>query len=418
MAASGEVSGVASDAIRDLVARAMECAPELGREVWAQVRASIPEASSWDPSLLEAGPPAAEAIIRELAANLVTVGPGDPMHSVALGLAHARQFAREEVPLTALLRVYQLGHHVWRDFYVAELGRSAGTATELVESAGVVSSLTFAFLDTAAEEVTEAYDDERVRARESGQRARRRTLDGLLAGDAPDLDAAGLRLGIDLRQAHTALVATAVRHDGEDPVPGLERVLRDLARAVGVERPLVVAPGWTTAYAWLTRRPAPGAVPLHRRIAEVELPAGDVEVTCGAELGGAEGFRASHREALAARPFARPGAPLVYEEVELASLLCADPERARSFARRELGRLAVPDDATARLRETLSVYLASSSSATRTAERMGIHKNTVVYRVRQAEVARGDGIQHHRLELEAALRLARAMPELLSPTPP
>ena len=53
--------------------------------------------------------------------------------------------------------------------------------------------------------------------------------------------------------------------------------------------------------------------------------------------------------------------------------------------------------------------------ALRGAERLGIHKNTVLYRLRQAEAARGVPLAHRRLELEMALRLARELPELLSP---
>ena len=59
-----------------------------------------------------------------------------------------------------------------------------------------------------------------------------------------------------------------------------------------------------------------------------------------------------------------------------------------------------------RLRATVRVYLEENLSPARAARRLGIHQNTVVYRVKQTEELLGHAIEQRRLQLEVALRLS------------
>jgi DNA-binding PucR family transcriptional regulator len=123
----------------------------------------------------------------------------------------------------------------------------------------------------------------------------------------------------------------------------------------------------------------------------------------------------SHHEAQAARRVAgllgrRPGTVVREEAVALLALLTSDPDAARRFAEKELGALMEPTDAMARLRATLRVYTEESSSPARTSRRLGVHQNTVVYRVNRAEEILGRPLAERRLEIEVALRLADALP--------
>jgi DNA-binding PucR family transcriptional regulator len=118
----------------------------------------------------------------------------------------------------------------------------------------------------------------------------------------------------------------------------------------------------------------------------------------------------THEEAAAARRMAsllgrRAGATVRHRNVALLALLSADPRAATRFVESELGELAGPDDAMARLRATLQVYLDENVSPLRTSRRLNINKNTVVYRVTKAEEILGHGLLERRQELEAALRL-------------
>jgi len=96
-----------------------------------------------------------------------------------------------------------------------------------------------------------------------------------------------------------------------------------------------------------------------------------------------------------------------YEDVSLTALASVDPELARDFVARELGPLAERDDDTARLAATLRVYLEEQASPRRTAQRLGVHENTVKNRVRSVREILGYAPEDRVAELLVALRLAR-----------
>ena len=146
------------------------------------------------------------------------------------------------------------------------------------------------------------------------------------------------------------------------------------------------------------------------------LPQIDVEAApqargaIGSPASGVDGFARSHREAMQARRVAepagrRPGS-VAYGDVALTALASADLDHARAFVLRELGPLAADDDDTLRLSGTLSVHLEERSSSRRTAERLGVHPNTVANRIRAAQELLGEPIEDRVSELLVALRLA------------
>jgi DNA-binding PucR family transcriptional regulator len=64
---------------------------------------------------------------------------------------------------------------------------------------------------------------------------------------------------------------------------------------------------------------------------------------------------------------------------------------------------------TTRLRATLQVFLEENGSNTRTGRRLGIHQNTVAYRVTRAEELLERPVTQRRLRLQVALQLAQAL---------
>ncbi|MGB0094727.1 MAG: helix-turn-helix domain-containing protein, partial [Solirubrobacteraceae bacterium] len=126
---------------------------------------------------------------------------------------------------------------------------------------------------------------------------------------------------------------------------------------------------------------------------------------------GLAGMADSHDEARVARRVAelrtlRSGAVVGYRAADLTALLTADPVEAVRFTEAELGELIADTDAAARLRATLRVYLEENLSPARAARRLGIHQNTVVYRVKRTEEQLGHTIEERRLRLEVALQLS------------
>jgi len=133
-------------------------------------------------------------------------------------------------------------------------------------------------------------------------------------------------------------------------------------------------------------------------------------VALGEPGAGAAGFRSSHEQARVTRRIQRltpaPAAITAYDTgIGALSLLLADPEQAAEFVRRTLGPLAAQEDGTRRLLATLSVFQEEGQSFTRTATRLGVHQNTVAYRVRRALELAG-AADASSLGLRAAVALA------------
>ena len=70
-----------------------------------------------------------------------------------------------------------------------------------------------------------------------------------------------------------------------------------------------------------------------------------------------------------------------------------------------MGGLIGPDDASARLIATLQIFFEEGSSHSRASKRLGIHENTVRYRIKQAEELLGRSVEERALELRVALVL-------------
>ncbi|EMY36248.1 hypothetical protein D477_000090 [Arthrobacter crystallopoietes BAB-32] len=231
-------------------------------------------------------------------------------------------------------------------------------------------------------------------------------------GPLPD-DVAG-RLPYNLGQLHTALV---VWLEGADPDTfrhfAFEQVAGQLARLTQSNGgTLIHNEGVRHVLIWLGSRTAfdtsqlelSGTWPPHLRIA------------VGSTGRGVAGFRQSHREALAAERVARLAGPARtvtrYEDVELLSLLLADPRQSAAFVRRTLGpKLATDDDRARELRRTLLNYLDNKGSLALTAAALHTHRNTVAYRIRQINDALPPTAPSY--QVRCALELAEVVPDIV-----
>lgn len=140
------------------------------------------------------------------------------------------------------------------------------------------------------------------------------------------------------------------------------------------------------------------------------------QLTVGLRGRGREGFQMSHRQAVLAGATLRLSAALTpdvssggsvasFDDLEVAALIATDLTMARQFVQRHLGELANLSPRSQELRETLAVYLENDRSVTRSARIVHAHRNTVVYRIKQAEDTIGS-FEGKGLEIRLALRLA------------
>jgi hypothetical protein len=332
----------------------------------------------------------------------------DEARAPAPAVARAREFAQRGIELPFLLRAYRIGYEVFRAAFVERLRSSDAPAEAMLDALIRIESDVGAYLDAVMDDLTRIYGEERERWVRSAEAARTETVCEILDGGRLDPGEAGKRLRHRLDRPQLGFVVWVDPEQSDEPM--LEPAARELAGRVGSEPLLVKLEGQVLA-GWLGGSVAEDAVERLAGGPLGTLAAGSARAAVGAPAPGIEGFRATHRDAMRARRVAQlagrpPGSVTAYESVVLPSLMSGDPDHARNFVERTLGPLAGDDDTALRLSATLRVYLEEGRSRVGAARRLGIHQNTVVYRVKQAAEMLELDLDRHRLEVQVALALA------------
>jgi hypothetical protein len=398
------MGSVAPPAVRELAAELLPRSTEIARSMNDHLFAMMPELRERDDGELRAETLASCEVNIAQVLRLQKLGAGPDALVLPVEAAEwARSLVRRGISLATLLRAYRLGHAWLWDLWSQQLHERVTDGEAFVGAEQQSSAFMFAYIDLISDVLVAEYGTERERVMRSAEQLRAETVRAILAGEPLDGEAAGRRLGYELRRHHVAL---RVSGRGSE-LRGLERAAREAAAAVGAGDPLVVATGAATVDVWSGALRPPG--PLAGLDAYV--PPDGILVAVGTPGHGIDGFRRSHAEALqAARVTALArgeGAAVTrYERVELVSLLASDFPRARAFVATRLGSLATPDEATERLRETVLAFLVAGGSATRVAKQLFVHQNTVAYRVKRAEELLGRRVTQDPIELTCALMLA------------
>ncbi|WNM31727.1 helix-turn-helix domain-containing protein [Streptomyces sp. Li-HN-5-11] len=312
-----------------------------------------------------------------------------------------RTAARRGLPLTAVVRGYRVGAHYliarWTDA-VAEHGPGDRSALEAVKAG---TSFILLWLEMIIEQLTAEYRDEDERLARERSLARVELVRQVLGEPDTDIAAASERLGYRLKGRHIALALRA-RTDKPDAGASLEGAVRELARAMRATSHLAARVDMRTVWCWMAC--GDSSPP---RLGRTGLP---VLTAAGRPGVGLDGFRRSHREALDALRIAElagrdGGTVTYYDEVGVAALCSADFDKCAEFVRTELGALCGAGPVAGRHRETLLAFYGANSNYRATAAELGLHHNTVRYRLDQAERALGHGPAERRLSLELALHL-------------
>ena len=324
----------------------------------------------------------------------------------AEAIAWSHELVHRGVELPALLRAYRLGHGL------AER-RLEEAADELEIEPEIrwrvlshISHHLFAYIDAVCTDLVDDYEHERAQWIRGAAAARAELVNAIVERHPVDARAAAEKLRYDVTREHVALIVWGDPPRVAQQVGSLEREATALAAALGGGPVLTVPIGERAVWAWTS------GDHLADNPAAVEHRMGDgVRAAIGTCREGLAGMADSHDEARVARRVAelrviRPGTVVGYRTADLMALLTADPIEAVRFAEGELGELLVDDDTAGRLRATVRAYLEENLSPARAARRLGIHQNTVVYRVKQTEELLGHEIEQRRLQLEVALRLA------------
>jgi hypothetical protein len=332
----------------------------------------------------------------------------------------ARTLARRGLDVSVLMKLTRYGQGVFWPAIMELAERAIEEPSTRMRVLGVAFDRLGRYVETVLGAAVGAFQEERD-LRMRGAHARRRELiEALLSGEPLAIDSVSRALDYELGRLHTALALWDAEHS-HPPSDGmlvrLEAVAGQVGAALGGRRILCLPSGSRGVWAWVATEAPPG--PSQRAaIAQLELPAGQ-HVAIGAAGHGPEGFRRSHEEALAAQRLATAASDLPavtwYADVEIASLLSRDSRRARALVARELAGLTGTDPSSEKLRATALAYLGCAGSATAAGRELGVHTNTVRYRVERAQDALGRTLQGPQLPLQLALMLVQTVgPAILS----
>ena len=332
----------------------------------------------------------------------------------AEAIAWSHELVHRGVALPALLRAYRLGHGLAERRLEEAAGELEIEPEIRWRVLARISHHLFAYIDAVCTDLVDDYEQERAQWIRGAAAARAELVSAIVGRDPVDARVASEKLRYDVSRRHVALIVWAdlrqtTEHDGS-----LEREATTLAAALGGGPVLTVPIGERVVWAWTSGDQLiddPAAV--GHRMGE------GVRAAIGTCLKGLAGMADSHDEAVVTRRVAelrslRSGTVVGYRAADLTALLTADPVEAVRFTDAELGQLLEDTDDAARLRATIRFYLEENLSPARTARRLGIHRNTVVYRVKQTEQLLGHAIEQRRLQLEVALRLSEMIDGLRS----
>ncbi|HEY2206005.1 MAG TPA: helix-turn-helix domain-containing protein [Pseudonocardia sp.] len=386
----------------ELLLRSAEVAEDVADQVLTKLPHLVPNGSA------EAVAAVRESTDQNIGAIFSTLAFGVPATATEPPLG-ARRLLRHTVDsggdITDLLRAYRYGHELLWQHWSEHLGRRLTDLDVLREASLLSSRHIFTFIDRSCEHLVSEYRTEygAVHAGRTG-RAPSDVVRELLDDGPVDEGAASSALRFDVRAHHVALVLAPL-----DRAADVRAAVETLGASASATLSLPVGDG--TWWAWLGWPSAPSPERL-AALAATKLPG--VLVGMGAAGRGRAGFRHSHRQAREAERAARLGrrprdGVVRHCDIQLAALLCAEPERARRLAADRLGALGGEDETCERLRETLLEFVAQGCSKTRTAQVLHVHHKTVSYRLAQAETMLGRPITTDVLELGAALLIDRTL---------
>ncbi|MEU4422123.1 PucR family transcriptional regulator [Actinoplanes sp. NPDC024001] len=311
------------------------------------------------------------------AANINDPGARVPVVLSEAALAVARDLVRRGLNESAL-DAYRIGQGVSLRLWTRIAFTLTADAAELSELLDVSCRSISTFVDDTVAAISARMQAERADLTRGSHAERRETVMLLLDGAPIGGPRAEARLGYQLTGTHTAAVVWS--DDPDSDLSHLDRAADLLATVAGEPHPLIVTASAATRWVWV--HGAPEAVRLRAELGG--LPA--VRLALGPADAGLDGFRRSHLHALTVqRMLARLASPqqlATHAEVELVSLVTQDPQRADDFIKRTLGGLeTAPPEITGAVR----AFLAEQCNASRAAERLFTHRNTLLRRLQRAD---------------------------------
>jgi DNA-binding PucR family transcriptional regulator len=402
--------------IKDLFRKGAELALTLPEENWDELHQATfaglrSKTAIDDPVLFEATKRVNVANLRRWAASNVA-NPGERV-TPRLG-PEAVNLTRDMVrrgldsrSLDSYRTSQSVAWRLWMDICFT----LTGEVEELKELLDVSALSISTYLDDTVDELVSRVEAD-LRDLSRGTNAERMATLSLVLEGAPITQAhAESRLGYRLTGAHTAIVIWS--DVGEDDArtdrvaSDLEAVADGVMQANNCARRLTLVASARSLWVWLPTDRVRTTGPLPA----VLTAAPGVRLAIGRAGRGLGGFRRSHLDAtVTQRMIARITSPervARYEDVQLVILMTTDLAKADEFVADTLGGLA---SATPEILETVSTYIREQFNASRTAEHLYTHRNTVLRRLERADQLLPRPLAENITNVAAALDVVRLRP--------
>lgn len=326
---------------------------------------------------------------------------------------NAAFYAARNIPLDHVVRNIHVGQEFLTDAFLSAIDQLVPVDQRLATARGLTKDLASAWA-SLTQQVSERYTEERVRIDSSPTARVAEAVRAILSNDSPRPPSAAQDLGYALDQWHFACSIWLEHSDPETfrlfDFDRLAAEMTHLANTTGGT--LIHNEGVRHLALWLGSDTIPDLKDLQ---ASGHWPAA-LRITYGTPAWGIDGFRRSHREALAAEKVARvlqqPATLTPYAEVELLSILLSDPRQCAAFVQRSLGpELTATEAWPEELRKTLMTYMDHQGSLAATAGALHTHRNTVSYRLKKIRSVLPSGIPGY--QVRCALEVVEKVPAIL-----
>lgn len=376
-------------------------AAEVAERIFVALQREIPEYAGLDGGL-GGDIRSVSAAGVEIWLDTVAAGRAQPATAFSAIEEGARRRARQGFDHHALLRAWRIAVNVmWSELVADPAARQA----RVREALPGLASLAMTLSDQLAVAVTRAYLEESARLARESERRRSVLLELILSHPEELRDACPA----EISSPH---LAVAVETD-DLSLDELDRIGNELERKLHstlwtVRRRSVVA--------IVPSRGAGARAELIRQLESVASRAGVRRIGIGAEASAPADARQSYLEAIDAMAIGsrigRPG-DRIHDFLDHASyaLMLADPARARRVVARTLAPLAgLP---APWVLPTLEAYICRQGRLKEAAALLGVHANTVKYRLRSLNGSAAGVLADpaRAAEMLAAIRLARLLPD-------
>jgi hypothetical protein len=382
---------------------------DIGERIWNHIAAARANLVTGAQTPLKLANAACHSTSTALLLGLANIAALDDIKPTTEVILATRALVQNGFSEDDVMSGYRVGTAYWCEIWADAVEEHNLEPRLAVRIVSYGTSFALGWLEMICSQVTSEYRDEAERLSREGSVVRAAYVRKALTDTHLDIKAASKDLRYDLSGRHVALVIT--RHPDSDNDAPLDSIARAIALRLTQSTPLIVRVDLDTTLCWIATRQIGSVSAIHE----------PVLIGLGRPAQGLHGFRRSHREATEAARVARlagrpAGTVTRFDEVELVSLCSSDSESCRTFIVDNLGPLVEETDESRRLRDTLEAFFTHNCSYRATATHLGIHHNTVRYRLEKIGILLGRAPEEHRLHLELALHLAGQL-GVLTPQP-